>query len=110
MVAPRASSALDNTDKHRLLLAATSSIRIGGWNLRDEHGYGKTMPHHSFAALQVDMRLKVGDVPNGFVLPNLAHAVCFMEPGPLFGHPMDHSLRNLSQRTRQTVLSFADCF
>lgn len=72
--------ALDNTDKHRLLLAATTSIRIGGCNLRDEHGNVKTMPHHSFAPLQVDMMLRVGDVPNGFVLPNLAHAVCFMEP------------------------------
>lgn len=27
---------LDNTQKHRLLLAATASTRIGGWNLRDE--------------------------------------------------------------------------
>ena len=39
--------ALDNTDKHRLLLAATSSIRIGGWNFRDEDGSVTTMPHQS---------------------------------------------------------------
>jgi hypothetical protein len=102
--------ALNNTDKHRLLLAATSSIRIGGWNFRDEHGNVTIMPHHSFAPLQVDTMLKVGDAPSGFVLPNLAHEVCFMEPGPVFGHPMHHNLRNLSQMTRQTVLSFADCF
>ena len=101
---------LDNTQKHRLLLAATSSIRIGGWNFRDEHGNVTTMPHHSFIPLQVDAVLKVGDAPMGFMLPNLAHEVAFMEPGPVFGHPMDHILRNLSKMTRQTVLSFADCF
>lgn len=101
---------LDNTQKHRLLLAATSSIRIGGWNFRDEHGNVTTMPHHSFIPLQVDAMFKVGGAPMGFVLPNLAHEVAFMEPGPVFGHPMDQILRNLSKMTRQTVLSFADCF
>lgn len=68
------------------------------------------MPHHSFAAMRTDMLLKVGDAPAGFVLPNLAQEVCFMEGGPVFAHPMDHILRNLSKMTRQTVLSFADCF
>ena len=101
---------LDNTQKHRLLLAATSSTRIGGWNFRDEHGNVTMMPHHSFIALQVDIMLKVGDAPMGFVLPNLAHEVAFMEPGPTFSHPMDHILRNLSKMTRETILSFADCF
>lgn len=102
--------ALDNTDKHRLLLAATSSIRIGGWNFRDEHGNVKTMPHQSFVPLQVDAMLKVGDAPHDFVLPNLAQEVAFMEPGPVFGKPLAHILQNLSRMTRQTVQSFADCF
>jgi hypothetical protein len=44
---------LDNTDKHRLLLAAASSTRIGGWNFRDEHGSVTTLPHDSFVPLQV---------------------------------------------------------
>jgi hypothetical protein len=33
-----------------------------------------------------------------------------MEPGPVWGKPLDHILRNLSRMTRQTVNSFADCF
>jgi hypothetical protein len=33
-----------------------------------------------------------------------------MEPGPDFWKPIDHILRNLSNMTRQTVLTFADCF
>lgn len=102
--------ALDNTDKHRLLLAATSSIRIGGWNFRDEHGSVTTMPHQSFIPLQVDAMLKVADAPPGFVLPNLAQEVAFMEPGPVFGKPLAHIVQNLSRMTRQTVESFADCF
>lgn len=102
--------ALDNSDKHRLLLAATSSIRIGGWNFRDEYGNVTTMPHQSFVPLQVDAMLKVGDPPPGFVLPNLAQEIAFMEPGPVFGKPLVHILQNLSRLTRQTVESFADCF
>jgi hypothetical protein len=101
---------LDNTQKHRLLLAATSGTRIGGWNFRDGHGNVTRMPHHSFFPLQVDTMLKVGDAPMGFVLPNLAHEVAFMEPGPTYGHPMDHILRDLSKMTRETILSFADFF
>lgn len=102
--------ALDNTDKHRLLLAATSSIRIGGWNFRDADGSATTMPHQSFIPLQVDAILKVGDARPGFVLPNLAQEVAFMEPGPVFGKPLAHILQNLSRMTQQTVESFADCF
>jgi hypothetical protein len=102
--------ALDNVDKHRLLLAATSSIRIGGWSFRDEHGNITTMPHRSFIPLQVDAMLKVGDAPTDFVLPNLAQEVAFLEPGPVFGKPLAHILQNLSRMTRHTVESFADCF
>jgi serine/threonine protein kinase len=98
------------TDKHRLLLAATSSIRIGGWNFRDEDGSVTTMPHQSFIPLQVDAMLKVGDARPGFVLPNLAQEVAFMEPGPVFGKPLAHILPNLSRMTHQTVASFADGF
>jgi hypothetical protein len=101
---------LDNTDKHRLLLAAASSTRIGGWVFRDEQGNATTMPHDSFVPLQVDAMVKVAPAPSGFVLPNLATVVAFMEPGPVFGKPIDHILRNLSNMTRQTVLTFADCF
>ena len=102
--------ALNNTDKHRLLLAATSSIRIGGWNFRDEHGNVTTMPHQSFIPLQLDAMLKVGDARPDFVLPNLAQEVAFMEPGPVFGKPLAHILENLCRMTRQTVESFVDCF
>ena len=101
---------LDNTQKHRLLLAAAASTRLSGWNFRDETGKVTTMPHHSLAAIQADMVLKVGDAPPGFVLPNLAQEVCFLEDGPAFLQPMDHNLRNLSKMTRQTVLSFGDSF
>ena len=59
---------------------------------------------------QVDAMVKVAPAPSGFVLPNLATVVAFMEPGPVFGKPIDHILRNLSNMTRQTVLTFADCF
>ena len=101
---------LDNTQKHRLLLAAAASTRLSGWNFRDETGKVATMPHHSFAAVQVDALLKVGNAPPGFALPNLAQELCFMESGPQFMQPVDHNLRHLSQLTRQTVLSFSDSF
>jgi len=101
---------LDNTQKHRLLLAAAAGTRLSGWTFRDETGKVTTMPHHSLAAVQTDMLLKVGDAPPGFVLPNLAQEICFMEGSPMFLHPMDHILRNLSKMTRQTVQSFAGCF
>lgn len=101
---------LDNTQKHRLLLAAMSSIRIGGWNFRNEDGTVTTMPHHSFLPLQEDALIKIGPVGPGFVLPNLAQEVCFFEPGPVFGHPIGHILRSLSKMTRETVESFRGCF
>jgi hypothetical protein len=63
---------LDNTQKQRLLLAAAESTRLSGWNFRDETGTVTTIPHNSFAAMQTDMLLKVGDASPGFVLPHLA--------------------------------------
>lgn len=54
--------------------------------------------------------LKMAPVSPDYELPNLAHEVAFMEPGPVFGHPMGHILSRLSKMTRQTVESFADCF
>ena len=101
---------LDNTQKHRLLLAAMSSVRIGGWNFRNEDGTVTTMPHHSFLPLQQDALLKIGPVRPDFVLPNLAQEVCFSEPGPVFGHPIGHILSNLSKLTRETLESFRGCF
>jgi hypothetical protein len=101
---------LDNTDKHRLLLAAAASTRIGGWNFRDEQGNVTTLPHDSFVPMQVDAMVKVQSPPPGWVLPNLASEIVFMEPGPVWGKPLDHILRNLSRMTRQTVNTFADCF
>jgi len=101
---------LDNIDKHRLLLAATSSVRIIGWNFRDEHGTVTTMPHPSCIPLQVDALLKVADAPSGFVLPNLAQDVAFTEPGPMFGKPVVQVLRTLSCMTRKTIESVSNCF
>jgi hypothetical protein len=100
---------LDNTQKHRLLLAAMSSVRIGGWNFRNADGTVTTMSHHSFLPLQADAVLTVVPAGPSYVLPNLAQEVCFCEPGPVFGHPMTHILRNLSKMTRATVESFRDC-
>jgi hypothetical protein len=34
--------------------------------------------------------IKAGPVEQGFVPPNLTSVVAFMEPGPVFGHPVDH--------------------
>jgi len=102
--------ALDNTDKHRLLLAAAASTRIGGWNFRDEYGNVTTLPHDSFVPMQVDAMVKVQSPPPGWILPNLASEIAFIEPGPVWGKPLDHILRNLSRMTRQTVNTFADCF
>ena len=101
---------LDNTDKHRLLLAAASSTHVGGWVFRDEKGNITNMPHHSFVPLQVGTMIKIAPAPPGFIPPNLASVVAFMEPSPVFGYPVDHILRNLSKMTKETVLSFADCF
>src|SRR4051812_39800748 len=61
--------ALDNTDKHRLVLAAAASTRIGGWNFRDEHGNVTTLPHDSFVPMQVDAMVKVQSPPPGWILP-----------------------------------------
>ena len=94
---------LDNADKHRLVLAAASGTRVGGWVFRDEEGNITTMPHDSFVPLQVDAVVKIAPARPGFVPPNLASAVAFMEP--VFGHPMDHILRDLSRMTRQKVES-----
>jgi len=101
---------LDNTDKHRLLLAAAASTRIRGWNFRDEHGIVTTLPHDSFVPLQVDAMVKVQSPPPEWVLRNLANEVAFIEPGPVWGKPMDDILGNLSCMTRETVNTFAECF
>ena len=60
--------------------------------------------------MQEDQLVKVGPVPSGFRLPNLAHVVAFMEPGPVFGKPVVHILQNLSRMTRETIELFPDCF
>jgi hypothetical protein len=60
--------------------------------------------------MQVDAMVKVQSPPREWVLPNLASEIVFMEPGPVWGKPVDHILRNLSRMTRQTVDTFADCF
>jgi hypothetical protein len=84
--------ALDNTDKHRLLLAATSSTRIGGWNSRDEHGNVTTMPHHSFLQLQVDAMLRFAQKASGRTLmatwrprlTSVAHHASLIPPTPIW--------------------------
>jgi len=101
---------LDNTQKHRLVLAATSSMKMSGFHYRDETGTMTKMPEHSYAPLQEGQMMVFGDVQPNFRLPPLAHAVAFMEPGPVFGHPIGNILRNLNAMTRETVESFADCF
>lgn len=101
---------LDNTDKHRLLLAATASMNIGGFSYRDESGAVTRLPDTAFAPLQDGQMLKFGPVSPAWRLPNIAHVVAFMEPGPVFGHPVVHTLQNLSNMTRETIDYFADCF
>jgi hypothetical protein len=100
---------LDNTDKHRLLLAAAASMDLKNFAHHDEAGNVTVYPQ-VFVPLQEDQLVKVGPVPSVFRLPNLAHVVAFMEPGPVFGKPVVHILQNLSRMTRETIESFEDCF
>jgi hypothetical protein len=100
---------LDNTDKHRLLLAAAASMDLKNFAHHDETGKVTVYPQ-VYIPLQEDQLVKFGPVPPGFRLPNLARVVAFMEPGPVFGKPIVHILQNLSRMTRETVESFSDCF
>jgi hypothetical protein len=99
----------DNTDKHRLLLAAASSMDLHNFAHVDETGKATVYPQ-VYVPLQVDQMIKVAPATSRMRLPSLAHAVTFMEPGPVFGKPIVHILPNLSRMTRETVQSFADCF
>ena len=106
----RAVTALDPAtpeDRDQLVVREpiTSGTRVGGCVFRDEEHNVTTLPHDSFVPLHVDAVVKIAPAKPGFVPPNLASAVAFMERGPVFGHPMDHILRNLSRMTRQKVES-----
>ena len=100
---------LDNTDKHRLLLAAASSMDLRNFAHVDETGKATVYPQ-VYVPLQVDQMIKLAPATSRMRLPSLAHAVTFMEPGPVFGKPIVRILQNLSRMTRETVQSFADCF
>ncbi len=41
---------------------------------------------------------------------NLATAITFGEPGPVYGHPVVPTLQNLSNIVRDTINLFSDCF
>ena len=99
---------LDNTDKHRLLLAAAASMDLKNFASVDETGRATVHPQ-VYVPLQTGQMIKLAPVRSQMRLPNLAHAVTFMEPGPVFGKPIVHILENLSRMTRETVDSFADC-
>jgi hypothetical protein len=101
--------ALDNTDKHRLLLAAASSMDLHNFAHVDETGKATVYPQ-AYVPLQVGQMIKLAPATSRMRLPSLAHEVTFMEPGPVFGKPIVHILQNLSRMTRQTVQAFADCF
>lgn len=45
---------LDNTDKHRLLIAAAASAEISGFKFRDAQGNLTTVPHDMFVRLEPD--------------------------------------------------------
>jgi hypothetical protein len=98
---------LDNTDKHRLLLAAAASMDLKHSAFHDETGKVTVHPQ-VYVPLQEDQLMKVGPMAADFRVPNLAHAIAFMEPGPVFGKPVVHILRNLSRMTRETLKSFGD--
>jgi hypothetical protein len=100
---------LDNTDKHRLLLAAAASMDLHNFAYVDETGKA-TRHDQVYVPLQEDQMIKLAPASSQMPLPSLAHALTFMEPGPVFGKPVVNILRNLSRLTRETVESFADCF
>ncbi len=100
---------LDNTDKLRLLLAASSIMDLKNLAYRVERG-NVTVHPQVYVPLQEGQLVKPGPVPPGWRLPNLAYAVTFTEPGPVFGQPVVHILQNLADMTRATIESFEDCF
>jgi hypothetical protein len=100
---------LDNTDKHRLLLAGFASTRLRNFSFHDVSGGVRQFPE-AFVPLQEDAVFIFSRVPPGAVVSfDFATDITFNEPGPVFGKPIVHILQNLSSMTRVTVESFADC-
>jgi hypothetical protein len=100
---------LDNTDKHRLLLAAVGSMHFPQVSFHDA-GTVVAMAD-AYVALKEGATLVLSPFNPGVnVDTNFTNAVAFDEPGPVFGHPVVPTLQNLSDLTRDTVNLFADCF
>jgi hypothetical protein len=91
-------------------LAAAASTKLEDFAYHDEDGSVQTFPE-AHVPMQEGAVFLFTDVQRpDWQPPNLAHVVAFMEPGPVFGMPVVHILRNLSTMTRNTVDCFADCF
>jgi hypothetical protein len=101
--------ALDNTDKHRVLLAAFGSSKLKDFTFHD--GTRTEVFPEAWVPLQEGAMLILSNVPVDMVIaPNFINDVTFNEPGPVFGKPIVPILKNLSQMTHMTVNAFHDCF
>jgi hypothetical protein len=99
---------LDNTDKHRLLLALVGSVSISGFNFRDITGAISVMPHKTYIPLQKDavIKLELPD-PSMNVDLKLPLDITFGESGVFYCRPVVPKLQELSDFARNTIQSFS---
>jgi hypothetical protein len=102
---------LDNTDKHRLLLALIGAVNISGFNFRDADGTVVTMGHRTCVPLQPDAVIKV-ELPSSQMNMDLKIPlqITFGESGILWCKPVIPTLQELSDMARATILTFDKFF
>jgi hypothetical protein len=104
---------LDNTDKHRLLLAAVCGVKIGGFNFRNVDGSVTLMPHNAVVPLEAGAVVKT-ELPQPEMDMDLAGRlrlqVTFNEPGVFRRKPVIPKLQELSDFARVTIKLFDRCF
>ena len=102
---------LDNTDKHRLLLALVGSVSVGGFNFHNSNGTVTTMPHKTYFPLEVDAIIKTSPVdPEVDVDFKLPIQITFGESGVFRGQPVIPKLQELSDIARATIHMFDKYF
>jgi hypothetical protein len=105
---------LDNTDKHRLLLAVVSAVNIGNWRWNDGTEPAVVIPPRTYLPLQSGAIFKFGPTTpemhvNLETLP-VPLEVTFGEPGIVCKEPVVPALQNLSDLSRSAIRLFQNDF
>lgn len=90
--------ALDNTQKHRLLLTGVIALRMQNFVTYD-NGIGKLIPEAFFPITPHAMVIANNVRPGVSFNHSLANDVIFNESGPPSGWPLAHILQNLNNMT-----------